>query len=294
MIVVNPTAGAGRAGALWRRLGEEARRVLQADVVLTQAPGHARAAAADAAKAGCRRIVAIGGDGTVHEVVNGALPREVQIAVVPLGTGNDFARCAGVPRDPRAALFGLPGGHCRTLDLGQVGDELYLHVAGAGFDADVARRINAGPRRARGKLPYLLATLRTLRGFRGAAMRLDLDGRIEERVCALVAVGNAPAYAGGMRICPGARMDDGLLEVCVVGDLRPLGLLALLPSVFSGAHVRHRCVSSHAVRRLRLDGPSGVAVHADGEPAGGLPAEFRVAPGALRLWMPARPVGQAS
>jgi diacylglycerol kinase (ATP) len=286
LIIVNPTAGAGRAGELWRRWGDAARRELHADAALTEGPGHARALAAGAVAAGCGRIVAVGGDGTLHEVVNGALPGPVRIAVVPVGTGNDFARCAGVPRDPRRALFGLAEGRIGRFDLGRVGDQYYLHVAGAGFDAAVAARVNAGRRRARGKLPYLAATLASLGAFRASRCRMSLDGRLVEQACTLVAAGNAPAYAGGLRICPGARMDDGLLEVCVIGDLGRLGLLALLPSVFSGAHVRHPRVSCHAVRRLRIEGPPDVAVHADGEPAGGLPAEFGVAPGALSLWMP--------
>lgn len=294
LIIVNPTAGGGRCGALWRRWSDDACAQLHAEAVLTEGPGHARALAAQATGAGCRRIVAVGGDGTLHEVVNGALPAAVAIGVVPIGTGNDFARCAGVPEDPKQALFGLRSGACVDVDLGRVGDEYYLHVAGAGFDAEVAALVNRGRRRAAGKLPYLLAILATLRTFRGSPCRIELDGRSIEQVCTLIAVGNAPAYAGGMRICPQARMDDGLLEVCIIGDMGRAGLLLLLPSVFSGRHVRHPRVSCHAVRRLHIDGPAHVAVHADGEPAGRLPMDFAVAPAALRLWMPAPANGHST
>ncbi len=156
-----------------------------------------------------------------------------------------------------------------------------------GFDAAVAQAINAAPRRGRGAGPYVGAVLRQAFAFAPADVTLEVDGQpVRAGPHLLVDVANAPAYGGGMRVCPPARIDDGLLHVFAVGDVRRWGTVAMLGRVLTGRHTRDRRVAILPARRVRVEGPAGVPLFADGEVLGGLPAEFAVRPGALRLWSP--------
>ncbi len=289
LVVVNPAAGAGRVARDWRRLAGDARRCFPFEERWTTAPGDATDIAAAAAADGFSRILSVGGDGTLHEVVNGAAGTGLAVGVLPLGTGNDFARCTGLLRPARPLLEGLARGGTRLIDLGRVHDRYYVNIAGAGFDAEVARQVNAMASKASGTIPYLLTAVRLAFVYQPPAITITLDDLppLGPETRLLVAVGNTRAYGGGMRVCPQAKVDDGLLDVLMVGDLRRWATLGLLPKVFLGAHLGHPAVDYAQARSVRLDGPANVALHADGEVLGGLPATFSVLPGALRLWTPA-------
>jgi diacylglycerol kinase (ATP) len=285
LCIVNPAAGNGRAARTWAAVEREL-AALRPELALTESPGHATAIARRACADGFTHLLAVGGDGTLHEVINGIDRPGVALAVVPAGTANDFARSARIPFRPEAAVRGLGHDRRRTIDVGTVHGRRYLNVAGAGFDAEVARLINAGPRRARGALPYVATAVALAFRYRAAELELDLDGRRLRRRCLLVAVGNAAAYGGGMRICPDAVLDDGLLDVCIVGELAPAKILAILPTVFFARHVRHPAVEYVRARAVTITGPGACAVHADGEVSGTLPAHFRLEAGACSLWVP--------
>jgi diacylglycerol kinase (ATP) len=229
---------------------------------VTGEPGHATALARKACADGFTHLLAVGGDGTAHETVNGIDRPDVALGLVPAGTGNDFARSAGLPFQPLAAVAGLERDRRRSVDLGLCNGRRFLNVAGAGFDAEVARLINEGPRRSRGALPYVATAISLAFRYRSASLRLDLDGETLVQSCLLVAFGNAAAYGGGMRICPRAALDDGLLDVCVVGGIGTGHILRLLPAVFLGRHLRDRAVSYRHARSIDVAGPAAVAVHA--------------------------------
>ncbi|HVB10369.1 MAG TPA: diacylglycerol kinase family protein [Bacillota bacterium] len=286
LCIVNRTAGGGRASRAWDAIAGTMAR-MKADVAFTTHAGHAADLARQACADGFTHLLAVGGDGTVHEVVNGIQGPDVALGLVPCGTGNDFARSAGFPFQPQAAVAGLDRDRRRAVDLGVCNGHRFLNVAGAGFDAEVARLINEGPRRSRGALPYVATAISLAFRYRAEEFRLDLDGTTLVQPCLLAAVGNASAYGGGMRICPRAELDDGLLDVCVVAGIPTAHILSLLPRVFLGRHVSDRSVSYHRARTVEILGPAGVAVHADGEVIGGLPARFSVAASACSLWLPA-------
>lgn len=254
----------------------------------TQAPGEGGRVAAEAARAGVSRLLAIGGDGTLHEVANGAAGTGLAVAVLPFGTGNDFARTAGFFVRPERLLAALAPGRCRRVDLGEVHGRLYINVAGVGFDAEVARIVNALARKAGGTLPYLTTAVRLAFTYRPPALAVALDGvTLEPGPRLLVAIGNAAAYGGGMQICPGARVDDGALDALIVGPVHGWSTLGLLPKVFRGRHLADARVSLRRAGRIEIQGPADTAVHADGEIVGCLPATFSVRPQALTLWTPA-------
>jgi diacylglycerol kinase (ATP) len=207
---------------------------------------------------------------------------------VPAGTGNDCARNLGVPDDPVAAAHLALTGKPRSVDAGEAQTSSavrhFLNVAGFGFDADVAERVNTLPKFLSGTAPYVLGVLQTLWQFRAPRIRLTVDEQEIEQTVFLVAVANCPTYGGGMQIAPDATWDDGLFDVCVVGEVSRLEVLRLVPKMYSGGHRGHSAVQFFRCRTLRARPMSTVAVgcQADGELIGSLPATFTIHRGALQ------------
>ena len=288
LLVHNPAAGGGRATRL---LGPVLVRLAAAGVDAathrTRSLDDARQAAHGAAAA-VDAVVALGGDGTVGACAAGLADAgsraRAALGVVPAGGGNDAARSLGLPfADPLAAAALLPRLRRRPADLAVAAGRPYLNVAGAGFDSEVNRLANRRLAWARGRVRYVGAVLGELAVGQPARFAVTLDGRRHEVAAWMVAVANLPSYGGGMRIAPAARADDGLLEVVVVGALSRPRLLLAFPQVFSGRHVRHPAVTVRRARRVELAADRPLAVYADGEPAGALPATFEVRPAALTV-----------
>ncbi len=286
LTIVNPIAGRGRAAKVWERVARHTHELAGAEWVTTEAPGHARRLARDAAARGYERVVAVGGDGTVSQVAGGLAGTQTALGIIPAGNGNDFSRALGVPATPEAAVRLAFHGRVRLVDLGRVQTAqdcvAFVNVAGCGFDAEVVRRTQSR-QRVGGSLLYFVGILRTLTAFRPLPMRLTLDGRVLERCALGVAVANGPAYGGGMRIAPDAVLDDGLLDVSVLGDVSPMQLLALLPRLYSGTHGSHRAVEFFRCRECTIKPLVASEVHcqADGELIQPLPATFSILPKGL-------------
>jgi YegS/Rv2252/BmrU family lipid kinase len=296
LVVHNPTAGGGRAGRLAPQVVERlAGDGVEVDQHRTLSLEDARLAACQAAGE-VDAVVAIGGDGTVGACAAGLADAEVSggstggsgiraaLAVIPAGGGNDAARSLGLPADdPLAAAGLLTRLRRRPADLATVGGRAYLNVAGAGFDSEVNRLANQRLRWARGRPRYLGAVLAELVVGRTASFELALDGQPERLSGWLVAVANGPSYGGGMLVAPRASLADGLLEVVVIGTIGKLEFLRTFPKVFSGRHVDHPAVAVHRAARVDLAADRPLAVYADGEPAGTLPATFEVRPAAVTV-----------
>lgn len=217
------------------------------------------------------------------------LSERPSLGIFPSGRGNDLARSLGLPRDRAAAAAAALGEQLAPLDLLRVdgGDGVRHAVSagGVGFDAQVAAAMSRRRGRlASGELAYLVTTLRELRRFHNRTVSLSLDGAPPQpHTILLVAVTNGRYYGGGMLICPDARTDDGLLDVCVVGNISRLGALRQLPNLYRGRHVSHPAVTIHRGRRLLIEGDDAALVHFDGEPLGGLPINIVVVPAALAV-----------
>jgi YegS/Rv2252/BmrU family lipid kinase len=286
LAIVNLFAGRHAAARIWAHLQSHTDLTRAWACAMTEYPGHARELAADAARRGVTRVVAVGGDGTVNEVAGGLVHSQTVLAMIPAGTGNDVAKNLGIPSNPVAAAALAQTGAERSLDVGEVqtSDRLayFLNVAGFGFDAEVAWRVNRIPKLLGGTLPYLAGVLQTLWRYTSPPMRLEIDGQPIDRRVFLVAVANCHSYGGGMQIAPRARPDDGLFDVCVVKDLGKLEVLRVVPRIYSGGHVGHPAVVMFRCRAVTAVATGRVLCHADGELAGALPARFRVLPAALR------------
>ncbi|MGW0914234.1 diacylglycerol kinase [Streptomyces sp. NPDC002784] len=287
-LFVNPTAGRGRgaraaqpAATAFRDAGFTVRTVLGTDA--EDALARARAAVAD----GTGALVAVGGDGMANLALQAVAGTRTPLGLVAVGTGNDLARALGLPvRDPAAAgrviAQGLKGARLRDIDLGRVGDRWFGTVLASGFDSRVNDRGNR-MRRPSGRLKYDLAMLAELAAFRPFPYRVTLDGgEVREFEATLVAVGNGPSYGGGMRICPGADLTDGLFDITIVGDCSRATLLRVFPSVYRGGHVGHPKVT--VVRAAQVEiAAHDITGYADGEPLGPLPLIARCIPGAVRV-----------
>lgn len=302
LLVHNPSAAGGRSGKLLPAVLERLRSVgVEVEVHRTRSLSDACLAARQAATS-VGVVVAMGGDGTVGACAEGLADarianarvasvadfedaRVAALGVVPAGAGNDAARNLGLPfADPLAAAAMLPRLQPRLADLVRAGRRCVLNAGGAGFDAEVSRIANQRLSRAPARLRYVGAVLAELALARPAGFRLSLDGHVLQTSAWLIAVANSQSYGGGMRIAPTARMDDGLLDVVVVGgELSKPGFLATFPKVFSGRHLEHPAVQVHRAARVQLEADRPVAVHLDGEPAGTVPASFEVMAGAITV-----------
>lgn len=291
VVVVNPAAGGGRTERLWPSLRDELRRLgLAFDWAFTTAAGGGVALARAAAAAGAGLVVAVGGDGTVNEVVNGVTREDaapVAVGALLTGRGRDASRNLGLASDLRVAVRRVVEGAETRIDLVQAewpdGARRYVvGTAGAGFDARVARRSAVGG--GRGALPYLVAVLATLSSHATVAAEIEADGAPAwaGRLTAAV-VANGAYFGGGMKIAPAADVADGLLDLVVLGDLGRLELLRWLPTVYWGRHLASRHVVVSRARRVSIRGAMPLPVHVDGEVAPDGPVTFVVCPGALRL-----------
>jgi diacylglycerol kinase (ATP) len=290
VIIVNPTAGSGRAATLLPWIRERLAQRPDAELHVTSRRGEAQDLAARAADDGADRVVAVGGDGTIQEVVNGVLAAVSRpgIGIVPVGSGNDLARSLGLPADPAEAWTVAIGRVTRTLDaaLATNGEGLrrwFASAGGIGFDAQVAAAMSTRRGWQSGRAGYLLTTLTELRHFDNCVLRLVLDGEPLECRALLVAIANGPYYGGGMRIAPDAEPDDGWLDLCVVGDVSRITAIRQLPNLYRGTHVRHPAVSLHRARVIEVTSDGATRSHLDGEPFGTLPLNVEVHPGVLEV-----------
>lgn len=271
----------------------------------TSEPGEAFNLAQRMVRSGVELVVAAGGDGTVHEVANAILheatgPPAV-LGVLPLGSASDFARGAGIPRHPQAAVEALAQGAVMWIDVAEITSpassrRFFLNVASCGLGAAVARRLQAAHRRSSGPWSYLRAVMAELSRQKPAVVTIALDGAAATVSSAVthIAVGNGRFQAAGMAICPNARLDDGWLEVTVI---RPVGVVELACGarlLYGGQIYRHPKVDHYRTRRLRAESADPVEVETDGEPFGRLPVEITVLPRALPLVVPPRGLGAAA
>jgi diacylglycerol kinase (ATP) len=285
--IVNPVAGRGRTQKLLPEL-ERAASAAGITLHVSPEPGAptklARAATDDG-----HDLVACGGDGLVTEVAGVAADTGRRLAIVPTGAGNDFARVLGYdPKHPLRAFDAVANGHDRVVDLGRVNGRWYTCVTASGFDAEANRWANT-VRKLSGTTLYVAAVLRTLAVYKPHPFRVTVDGNPLETQAWLVAVGNGPAYAGGMRVTPAARLDDGLLDVTVVGAMSRAEFLWTFPKVFKGEHVANAKVTTlrgEHVHLESLDASIPMEVYADGERVGPLPGTMEAVRDALTVRVP--------
>jgi diacylglycerol kinase (ATP) len=272
-IILNPQANHGRAIALRDQLLSWGKQYGGLDVVLSTAPGHARQLAEEAVLAGYELVAAAGGDGTVHEVVNGLVHggrSQATLGVIPIGSGNDFAYGLALLTDPRSALDRLFNGRPRTIDLARIEDdkgryELVNNAIGIGFDAMVTIQ-SLSITWVHGFAMYTLAALRTiLLHYDMPHLVLRYDDQEVEQDVLLLAAGIGPRAGGGFYLTPHAVYDDNLLDSCTVSPVSRLTMLWMLPKVMRGTHITSRHVTMRRSSYIEVLSDRPLPIHVDGE-----------------------------
>lgn len=310
VVVVNPRSQGGRLGKRWAELSDTIGRAFPFDEALTQAPGDATRLAREALRAGAERIVAIGGDGTVNEVVNGffddagqPIAPEASFALLPFGTGGDFRKTFHLPKDIADAAAVIAANRRRKIDIGkltftrsdgQTALRMFANIASFGVSGVVDRLVNEGGKRL-GRVSFMLATAKATWSYRNQRVQLVFDGKDRvEATINTVAVANGRYFGGGMMVAPHAEPDDGLFDVVSLGDLGFGDLLTSGRRIYKGTHLSMDKVSARRAKVVEAEpiDPGGIVeLDVDGESPGRLPAKFEIVPSALWMVVPGAPAG---
>ena len=284
-LIYNPMAGRGRARRHVRRAEEHLRALgAEVDTAASANPDDLTRLAAEGSRGGYDRVVVCGGDGTLHRAVREYDLAGTPLALLPCGSGDDFAKVCGIPRQVRAACEVAVRGAVREVDVAHANGIRYMGVAGLGFDSEVARYANENVKFLRGSPVYLYAILRVLPRFRPHRVRINGAG---EQEIMFATVGNSRQYGGGIRITPAARVDDGELDCCIVHRTTRMQLLITLPLAYSGAHVRKPFVECGRGREYHFAAERPLDVYADGERVTETPVTFGLVAEKLRIVVPA-------
>jgi YegS/Rv2252/BmrU family lipid kinase len=284
-VIANPSAGGGRTARLLPGVEAALRgHGIAFRVERTHSIEHARELARCALAAG-EVAAAMGGDGLIGAVAGELRHTDGVLGVLPGGRGNDFARKLGLGGDPVAACDVLAEGREQRVDMGDANGRAYLGIASSGLDSDAGDLANATHLKL-GQLVYVYAVLRAVRAWRPARWEVVIDGEPRSFLGYSVAVANSGVFGGGMFLAPDARLDDGLLDVVMIRDMPKRTLLAALPKVFTGAHVREPGIELLQAREVAFHADRPFNVQADGDAIADLPATVRVQPGALRVMAP--------
>lgn len=257
-------------------------------VLLTESSGHGAVLTREAVAAGASLVIAWGGDGTINEVASELAFRDVAFAVIPSGSGNGLARELKIPLNA-AQAFGVAFGSTeRVIDAGEIEGRLFFNIAGVGLDAQVAHEFAVTGMERRGFRRYLEIASRQLFAFRAREYEIDADGVRWQTRALVVALANGRQYGNGAIIAPDARIDDGRLEVIVIGDRSALRAITQMPMLFSGRIAQVPGITMTTVQDVTITSASPMIYHADGEPCvGGTSIRARIRPQALRLRVPA-------
>ena len=299
VFLVNPASSNGSTGKRWPELAHRAARLgLAGETLFSERPGQLIELARAAVDGGATLVVAVGGDGTLNEVVNGIARREVELATIPIGTGMDFVRTYGIPTSFDQAVEVARDGRPRTIDAGLVryrtwagedAERWFANVGSVGMSGAVAQRANGMSKALGGKATFFYALTRAFLEWENTEVTVRLDdaerhGRMHD-----VIVANGVWHGGGMMLAPGAKPDDGLFEVVLIGDVGKVDFLTTAPKIYKGKHVHHPKVEVLKSRRVQVDSSEHLPIEVEGEQVGTTPATFEVVPGALRLRVPTAP-----
>ena len=288
VVVINPVSGSGK-GAI---LGTEAagffsERRLSYQIITATSADKLRSNLAEFLDSNVgliEGVVAVGGDGLVHLVLQMVVPRRIPFSAIPAGTGNDFVRALGWGLDEiKIQLHTVVSTPPVAIDLGLVDSEWFGAVLSTGFDSVVNEKANK-MNWPKGPMKYNLAIALELPRFKPLKYTIELDNQVIETEAMLIAVGNGGSYGGGMKVCPDAVMSDGLFDVMVLRPVSKVEFVRVFPTVFSGKHINHKQVDIYRTKRVSLHAPA--VAYADGERIGGLPVRAECIAGAGLSWTP--------
>ena len=288
LLLANPTSGGGKGARVKKELVDllNAQRISFRDISGTSyesARTNLRLAIEESEDGALiSGVFVVGGDGIVHLAIQELALREIPLAVIPAGTGNDFARVMKIPlQDVKQTLEGVLRQEPIAIDLGRVSGEYFADILSTGFDSVVNERANRMTR-IKGQMKYNISILLELPLFKPRNYQFKIDGKEFDVAAMLIAIGNGSSYGGGMLVCPDADITDGHFDVMILRPVSKIEFLKVFPKVFSGAHVSHPAVD--IFRGKKVDVAAEAVAYADGERIGPLPISAEVIPQALKSW----------
>lgn len=308
VLIVNPKSQGGRLGKRWAEVGETIGRAFPYDELVTQGPGDATRLAREALRGGAERVIAIGGDGTINEVVNGffdehgaSVAPEASLGIIPYGTGGDFRRTLELPTELAAAAKVIAANHRRKIDVGKLeltapeGGKvvrMFVNIASFGVSGVVDRLVNESGKKL-GRLGFAVATARATWSYKNQRVQLAFDGKDRAEITInTVAVANGKFFGGAMKVAPNAELDDGAFDVVAMGDFGFGDLLKSGRRLYSGSHLSMEKVTSRRARVVEaepIEPGAIVEMDVDGENVGRLPARFEIVPSSLWVIAPGAP-----
>ena len=300
-VIINPAAGARKSERAW----EDTRNFLESigepfAFEITNQVMHACDIARAAVLQGYRKLFIVGGDGTLNEVVNGVFSQaevptaDITIGIASVGTGNDFIKTLGIPKNAKKAIELLKTGRPRLLDAGlafyQEGNErrqrYFINVAGMAFDAAVTKHANENKKGNGGAFQYLVSMVKTLSRYKSTHVRLQLDERVEEDTCFCLNVGNCRYAGGGMMIVPEAVPDDGLFHVTFVKDITKMEVIQNIGNLFKGTFLDNPKILTSTARHVKVESEPLIYLEVEGETLGHSPFEFQIIPAGIQVLVP--------
>ncbi|MBM7584631.1 YegS/Rv2252/BmrU family lipid kinase [Bacillus pakistanensis] len=288
--IVNKVSGNGKALKVWYQIEKKLQeKNVYYCVHFTQKPKHATLLVQELInKEKVTVIVVVGGDGTIHEVINGLVGTNTPLGIIPAGSGNDFSRGLGIPLKHDKALERILSGKPKIIDIGYVNSTYFGTVSGIGFDGEVAQTTNISIYKKllnfvrMGQISYIISAINVLFRYKPMDISLMIDQKLYEipKVW-LIAVANLPFYGGGLAICPKAESNDGLFDICIVQGMSKWEFIRVFPLVFKGNHTSSPSIQIIKGKELEIYSSTPMLVHGDGEMIGQTPARIRIEPSAL-------------
>jgi YegS/Rv2252/BmrU family lipid kinase len=299
LVIVNPNAGNGKGKKDWDKIASLLKREnLPFTVKFTEKKGHAIKLTLDGIGSGFRRIMTVGGDGTLNEVVNGVFSSDacpttdISLSLIPVGTGNDWGRMFGIPLDYEKAIKIIGENKQMLHDIGQVSffngpeksSRYFINIAGLGFESVVVRRTNIQKDNGRsGKLIYLYNLLISLMSYRNTKAQIIIDGKESGADIFSLNVGNGKYCGGGMRQTPEALPDDGLLDVTIINGIGKFEIIRNLNILYNGKILKHPKIDGYKCKNIKVTSDSIIYTEADGESLGHTPSEFNIIPSVINI-----------
>lgn len=289
IFIINPAAGKGKAlkfitdiKSLFENLEYDY------SIKITEKPGHATEIAREYTQRKDCRIYSVGGDGTLNEVLNGMAGSNSSLAILPAGSGNDFIKSITSNLDLKDILFRTVNGTERLIDLAKVNGQYFINISSIGFDAEVANKVYKIKKipLISGSLAYILGIIIMLIKYNNNYIKVDIDGKLIETKSLLVAVANGRYYGGGMKPAPDAEIDDGLLDVCLIKEVKRGRILRFLPLFKKGLHETLPEVSIYNGKQIIIECEKELAINADGEVGITKRALFEIIPNAIKVIVP--------
>jgi diacylglycerol kinase (ATP) len=266
-LILNPKAGRGKAERLQTQiLNLLTENLGEVDLYRTEYSGHATEIGSRI-KNEYSVIIVAGGDGTMHETVNGIIDGKATLAAIPIGSGNDFVKMLNLPKNIEEIIQVIIRDKRKRIDIGKIGDRYFPNGLGIGFDACVVRE-SEKVKRLRGFLIYLFSVIKTIFKYSNEAVTIIIDNSPVEKEVFLIAVGNGKAMGGGFYLTPDAIIDDGLFDICIINALSKREALMNLPKAIKGKHIEMEQVQMIRTDKLKIVSKKGIAAHADGELVG--------------------------